>query len=198
MLDLLVIIVICLYGFKGWRRGLIFSILSIVGYVVSLAMAKTFSPDLTKLLIDITGVDKYLDKFLGDRISDIMQINIPTDMVTTMATQAIINAVSFFIIFSITSMIVFNITKFLNGIGKLPVIGTLNNFGGLVFGTVKGLILIMIVLAVLSFVINNGNEKLGESIKDTVIVDKLYNNNPILNFINEIFEPKEPRQKDYV
>lgn len=198
ILDLLVIILIFIYAYKGWRRGLIFSILSIVGYIISLAMARAFSPDLTKFLIENTGVDRWLDKFLEDRIRDMMQMSIPTDMVTNMATDAILSAISFFIIFSITSMIVFNISKFLNGIGKLPVIGTLNRFGGLVLGTAKGFILIMIVLAVLSFVINNGNEKLGENIRDTVIVDTLYNNNPILNFINEIFEPKEIKQEDYI
>lgn len=198
MLDLLAVIIIFLYAFKGWRRGLILSVVSIIGYILSLAVARAFSPDLTRFLIDNTGISRWVDSLLGDKIRDITQMNIPTDMVTGMATQTVVNAISFFVIFSITSMIVFNIVKSLNGIGKLPVIGTLNRFGGLIFGSAKALILIMIVLAVLSFVVKSGNAKLGESIKDTIIVDTLYNNNPILDFINEIFEPKQKEQEDYI
>lgn len=198
MLDFLAVIIICIYAFKGWRRGLILSILSIVGYIISLVVARAFSSDLTKFLIDNTGIDHWVDSFLGDRMRDMMQMDIPTQMVTGFATEAIVNAISFFIIFSITSMIVFNIANFLNRIGKLPVIGTLNRFGGLIFGIAKAFILIMIVLAVLSFVVNNGNAKLGESIKDTIIVDTMYHNNPILNFINGIFESKGIKSKGYI
>lgn len=198
MLDILVIIVILLYAFKGWKRGLILSVFSIVGYFISLIIARAFSPRVTMYLIDNTGVDSWLDTILGDRLRGITQMNIPTKMVTGFATQTLLSVICFFVIFGITSLIIFNIGQFANGVSKLPVIGKANRFGGLAFGTIKGFLLIFIILALLSFVASIGNNNINATIKDTIVLDAMYENNPILYLISEVLEPVKSEKKEYI
>lgn len=186
MLDLIVILVILLYAFNGWRRGLILSVFSILGYILSLIVAREFSPVLTKYVVLNTGVDTWLGGLLGRGVRSVTQINVPTSVVSDLATNTVINVVCFFIIFSVTSMVIFNIARLVNGVGRLPVIGELNSLGGLVFGTVKGLILVFIVLALSQIIVNTGNTIIRQKIEQTVVVETMYNNNPILYLIKEI------------
>lgn len=198
MLDILVIIVILLYALKGWRRGFILSVFSIVGYFISLIMARAFSPKATRYLIVNTSIDNWLDSLLGDKLRSVTQMNIPTNMVTGFATETLLGVICFFVIFSITSLIIFNIGQLTKGVNRLPVIGKANRFGGLAFGTIKGLLLTFIVLALLSFVVNIGNPKLANTIKNTIVVDAMYENNPILYLISEVLEPIKSEKKEYI
>lgn len=186
MLDLIVILVILLYTFNGWRRGLILSVFSILGYILSLIVAREFSPILTRYVVNNTGIDNWLDGLLSKGIRNVTQMNVPTSSVSDLATNTLINVICFFIIFSITSMVIFNIARLINGVGRLPVIGELNSLGGLVFGTAKGLMLVFIVLALSQIVVNTGNTILREKIEQTIVVEAMYKNNPILYLIKEI------------
>lgn len=186
MLDLIVVLVILLYAFNGWRRGLILSVFSILGYILSLVVAREFSPILTKYIVNNTGLDTWLDGLLSKGIRNVTQMNVPTSSVSDLATNTVINVICFFIIFAITSMVIFNIARLINGVGRLPVIGELNSLGGLVFGTAKGLILVFIVLALSQIIVNTGNTILKQKIEQTVVVEAMYDNNPILYLIKEI------------
>ena len=190
MLDLIVILVILIYAFNGWRRGLILSVFSILGYILSLIVAREFSPVFTKYVVLNTGFDTWLDSILS-----VTQMNVPTSAVSDLATNTIINVICFFIIFAVTSMVIFNIARLVNGVGRLPVIGELNSLGGLVFGTVKGLLLIFIVLALSQIIVTTGNTQLGQKIEGTIVVKSMYHNNPILYVIKEIVPPEFQNNK---
>lgn len=189
MLDIVVIVAIIFYAIKGWRRGFILSIFSIVGYLISLIMARAFSPTITTYLISNTNISNWIDGVFGDRLRDAAQINISTKMFTGFATETLLSVICFFIIFAVTSIIIFNIGHLANGVTRLPVIGKANRFSGMLFGTIKGLLLVFIVLALLSFVANLGDTKIASTIENTVILNVMYDNNPILYLISEVLEP---------
>lgn len=189
LLDILVLVIILLYALKGWRRGFILSVFSIVGYFISLIMARAFAPKITRYLIVNTNVSSWVDNLLGDKLKNVTQINVPTNMVTGFATETILSVICFFIIFGVTSLIIFNIGQLANGVTRLPVVGKVNRFGGMVFGTIKGFLLAFIVLALLSFVVNIGNTEIASTIDNTVVVKTMYDNNPILYLISEVLEP---------
>lgn len=70
-------------------------------------------------------------------------------------------------------------------IANLPLIKTFNRTGGLIYGTIKGLLIIYVVLAVFS-VISPLITSWGviDAIDDSKIGSLMYNNNIILNIIN--------------
>lgn len=188
MLDILLVISLVLFALNGRRRGLILSVFSIVGYLVSLVIARTFSPQMTDFVILNTGLDTWLDNLLGSQIRNAVGLNISTTMITGTATKAIIGMICFFIIFSLASMIMFRIVRFINRAGRLPIIGGFNRLGGLIFGTIKGLLLIFVILALASLVVNTGNVELAKAIENTVLVEFMYDNNPIIYFISDMFQ----------
>ena len=199
MWDLLLIVSMLLFAYSGFRRGLIISLFSIAGYFISLNVAKAFSPQVTEFIIANTQIVSWVDKFLGDKIRTASGMNIATNMITNAATKTIISVICFFIIFSLTSFIISRIARLANNVGRLPFIGGINKTGGLVFGTVKGLILIFILLAVLSFVAGAGIKDIEKTINDTLVVKLMYENNPVIYLINEVLETKNtPASNNYV
>ncbi len=178
MLDILVIIVILLTAFTGWRRGIILSVFSIAGYFISLSMARTYSPKVAGYLIENDGVVNGLNNFL----------DVPMNIARNYTVGALLNVFSFVVIFFIAYLIISSIGHFVNRVNRLPIIGKVNRFGGLAFGAIKGFLLIFIVLALLSFIVNIGNSRLGSTVKNTLIVNTMYENNPVLDAVNKMIE----------
>lgn len=199
MWDILLIVAILLFAYNGWRRGLILSIFSIAGYFISLIVARAFSPQVTEFIMINTGIGAWMDGLLGDQIRSAAGMDIATNMITNAATKTIISVVCFFIIFTLTSLIIFKIGRLANSVGKLPLIGGINKAGGLVFGTAKGLVLIFVLLAVLSFLSTAGVKEVEETVDDTILVKLMYENNPIVYLLSEVLETKNtPSSNSYL
>lgn len=183
MFDILLIIALVLFALSGWRKGLILSVFSIVGYFVSLLIARAVSPSVTDFIITNTGIDASLDNLVGNQIRNITELDIPTSMISGFATKTILSMICFFVIFTISSIIMSKIVKLINRVGRLPIIGHINRIGGLIFGVVKGILLTFVILAVLTLVANTGNARVKQELDSTSLVKFMYENNPIVKII---------------
>ena len=93
----------------------------------------------------------------------------------------VINLCTWLIILVITKLILLLFKTVLNAIANLPFLKQINKTGGLIFGFLKGLLIIYVVLAILFltaniFVIEGFNNMLNQSI----LTKFLYNNNLIM------------------
>lgn len=69
-------------------------------------------------------------------------------------------------------------------IAKLPVIKQFNKAGGLIYGAIRGMFLIYILLAILFFIMSiNNSGMIANMINSSIISKMLYENNLILNII---------------
>ncbi len=69
-------------------------------------------------------------------------------------------------------------------IAKLPIINLLDQFGGVVFGFLKGVVIIYVILAIISIISPLISElRILNSINNSYIGSKMYNNNLLLNLI---------------
>ncbi|AFS79711.1 putative colicin V production protein [Gottschalkia acidurici 9a] len=183
MLDIIVIVVLALYGISGWRRGLILSIFGIVGYILSAVIAKIYSPDLTNYIINNTNIANIISQYTNKGAV----ANPATNIISDMAVKSFLSIVTFMVIFFITSLIISRIGRLINKVASLPILDGINSFGGMAFGLCKGLIITFIILAFVTFAIEIGNDNnLNESIAKTVVVKFMYDNNPIVRLIENI------------
>lgn len=192
MLDILVIAIIGLYAFGGWRKGLILSVLGIAGYILSAIIANTYSSQLTNYIINNTNIMNSIENAIGNGIKNVSQdplANVASGFVSDIAANSLIGIISFIIIFSISSFIIYRIIWAINKVGSLPVISEFNKLGGLIFGVSKGLIIIFIGLALVRFVIEVGGDvKLQQYIANTSLVQFMYHANPIVSMIEGFFK----------
>jgi len=124
--------------------------------------------------------------FRGNLIGDLVGDTIDTVTRTFSAEIAkkVISIVVFFGLFAIIRLLLYILKNYMDAVGDLPIIRVFNGSGGMIYGIVKGFLLIYVLFAIISIMmpIMNGNIIIT-SIENAPIGSKMFNNNIILNLI---------------
>ena len=192
ILDVLLLLVIIFCIFNGWRQGLIITVFNIVGYIFSIYVARIFAPKVTTYLITNTDISKHIETILSSFMGDINSLDLGTGIISGFASNTILNLIAFGVIFAISGIIISIIKRFLRGINRIPVIGKINRIGGAIVGVGNALLIVFIVLAFTYFIATTtDNKELSKTMENTILIDILYENNPIVSLIkNNIPTPK--------
>ena len=96
----------------------------------------------------------------------------------------IINICAFLGIFVIVRILAFLLTIIADLIMSLPILKQFNKAGGIIYGIIKSLIIIYLLLAIV-FAITyiTGNTTISKAISESYITKLFYNNNILLNLI---------------
>ncbi|MCD4705138.1 CvpA family protein [bacterium] len=121
-LDLIFIIVLAYFIFKGLRHGFIKSIGGIIGLIIAVYFAGIFYPNMSSWLQEITG---FFNEFWA-------------------------NIIAFLLVFVIINRVFALLVFFIDKIFRLPLISPINKILGGVFGFLQGLLLITVALTVLT------------------------------------------------
>ncbi len=179
-LDWLIVAVLGFSAFQGFRSGLVSSVAKLAGLLVGFGVGITYNRDLAAYLNKQWGVEdkitpvaeKVLRFFFpakeaagsvynaGGTVSPVSQAAAqpsPYSMLypygeslVSSFTATILNAICFLALVVITVWIVNFAGHLLTRLAKASPLGALNHIGGLIFGGVKGIIIVMILLALMS------------------------------------------------
>ena len=208
IVDLVVIGIILLCIIIGYVRGLTGVLINILSFVLSIVIAFVLFVPISNLIIDKTSIDENLEQSIREMIiqdnetEDKKMPSAITDYIGKQVEQAADNAkesivnstareVSITIVKAGTWIILFIVARillvclrFITGlIAKLPVIKQFNKLGGIVYGVFEGLIIVYVMLAVISFISPMINGNLTNTIEESYIGSKMYNNNLFFNII---------------
>lgn len=208
IVDLVVIGIILLCIIIGYVRGLTGVLINILSFVLSIVIAFVLFVPISNLIIDKTSIDENLEQSIREMIiqdnetEDKKMPSAITDYIGKQVEQAADNAkesivnstareVSITIVKAGTWIILFIVARillvclrFITGlIAKLPVIKQFDKLGGIVYGVFEGLIIVYVMLAVISFISPMINGNLTNTIEESYIGSKMYNNNLLFNII---------------
>ena len=207
IIDIVVIAILALSIFLGYKRGLIKVIFNLCAFLVALILTFILYKPVASFVIQNTdlydnikqvvlengitekkedvidnnaGVDKYIEKYTYNAITEAKN-----DVVKSAADTIALNAVN--VMVSIGLFIVIRIllifARFLvEALAELPIVKQFNELGGALYGAITGLITIYAILAIVFFIVSiNGFEYINEAIDMSIITKYLYGNNIILN-----------------
>ena len=120
-LDIIIAVILFLFGFKGWKKGLIIEVVSLAAFAVGIWGAMHFSD------------------FTATKLSEFIEIN-----------PKYINTVAFILTFIILVILVNLIGKLVTKLIKTLNLGFVNKIGGFLFGAAKGVLLCSVILMVLN------------------------------------------------
>ena len=106
--------------------------------------------------------------------------------VSTELSYAIVRFISMVLVFVISKFLLLFVKFFAEILASLPIISTFNKSGGLIYGLLKGLLIVYVVLAIFSIlspIISSWG--IISSINDALIGSKMYNHNVIINLISK-------------
>lgn len=211
-LDLILIGIIGLSTFLGYKKGLIgvaFKILSfiiaivitlilyrpIAGYIVNNTnVAKTIENTIVTKLSSEQIEDGKIDKentdlpnvivnYINEEITKTVN-NTKSAVVETVAkelTTSAINLIVMVVIFVITRLLLLFAKAVLEAVSELPIIKQFNEAGGIIYGILRGILVVYIILAIISIIIPLIDKTvILNMINSSIITKMLYNNNLIL------------------
>lgn len=112
-----------------------------------------------------------------------------SDYISSSITTMVINAISYLLVFIVVRLLIRLLAGVLNLIANLPVLHTINKAGGVIVGFIHSVFIVWILAIVLMvFAGTETGKQLYAYIEQSTLLSWIYNNNLILNLINDTFQ----------
>ena len=201
--DIIILGIIALCTLIGYKQGLVKSAIKILSFFIAIAVALVLYKPVTNLIINNTPMDDnikntIIEKIKPDGIEKDEEIKVEDSNVlsiignaTSTTIETIADAFTIKIIETVTLLLIYVFVKialkFVSAltdlITKLPLLKQANKAGGIIYGILKGVILVYTLLAVIYLITPLLNNNISENINKSIITKFLYNNNIILEMI---------------
>ena len=127
-----------------------------------------------------------LKSYTGDKIGNAIE-QTTSNIAKTVShevTYKIISIFSFIILFAVIRLFLFALRNYIVWVAELPLINILNGFGGIIYGVIKGVLLVYVGLAVASLLLPiYGDTSIILAIRASHLGSIMFDNNIILNLI---------------
>ena len=208
IVDIILILVLGLNIFIGYKKGLINVIFSILAFLIAIVLTFILYKPISKIIIHNTQIDNVIRESIINNNSEKEDLKEDTESnavkkyinskaketeenLKAKTIETIADAVSIKVIEIITGIALFIIIriiliflKFLfEAISELPIIKQFNELGGVIYGLLKGLVLIYLVLTIIFIVTSiKGENIVIEKIDESYITKFLYENNVVVSY----------------
>lgn len=208
LLDILLIAILLISIVLGYKKGLINVAFNLCAFIIALIITLVLYKPITNFVIDNTEFDEKiesviiekgisndeknttedgtLNKYIEEYVMKSVD-NTKNEIVKSTATiiaEKIIGIVVMIALFIVIRILLIFAKAIINGIANLPIIKQFNELGGLLYGILRGLVIVYGILTIMFIVISmNNNGVIANSIGTSIISKILYENNIILNII---------------
>lgn len=210
MIDIILFVILIVIMAASYRNGFISTFIHLTGWLISLGCGFFWAPQVKALLIEKNYFysdihEKLLEKMpnglsegslesqgipglLGDFITNITST--VSENIADALTEMIMTVLSFLLVVILVKLLLFVITALFSKKNRDGATGFIDGMLGLLFGFVKGIIVVYILLAIMIPVINLTSPEntfaILTSLDSSVMAKDLYNNNPLLLIINQL------------
>ncbi len=209
---LAVILLVIFSGIRGWHKGLLRILLSLVSIVIIIVVMGAASPHITNYLkrntpvyskiekqseihikkqienksMDQTGIPERLVALIGGK----EQSAYTKSEIKTMAQKRasmILTAISFFLAFVAASILLGVIGNVLSLVNHIPILGGINRILGLLAGVLQGILIVSLLFLLLSVTADTETGRmLVEQVHKNSILNLLYEKNLLLEIFKYI------------
>lgn len=199
VIDIIIVLIILLSAFLAYRKGLIVLAIQLVAVIIAIVLTVILYKPISNIIINVTNIDETIQNAILEKANDIMTNNeenkdkvvetIQNNMMPETAKIISINIIQggvILILYIAIRIILKFITALANLVSKLPIINQFNKLGGLIYGILRGLIIIYALLLVVNLIgtIEPKNEVyvgveesyIGKTMKDYNVLNILFEN----------------------
>lgn len=196
IVDLIIVAIILLSTFLAYRKGLITLSIQLVAVVISILATLILYKPISNLIVNVTSIDETIQNAILEEANDIMtngeegsnqvvesiQNNMLPETARTISINIIQGVVILILYIGIRIALRF-VTALANLVSKLPILNQFNKLGGIIYGILRGLLIVYIVL----LLINLSGEIEPENQVYTLVEDsylgKMMNENNVLDIL---------------
>lgn len=200
--DLVIILIMLLCIFLGYKRGLIKVAVRIISFVLALVIALVLYTPVSNYIIEHTKAvptlkqtiasklyhqeeendAKTVEEYINQYTEDIKENT--SEMVAQQAAIAVIRIGTWIGLFIVSKLLLLLIRLFTDAIASIPIIKQCNKVGGFIYGILEGFVIIYALLAIYTMAEPMlGENKLKEEIQGSHLCHIMYENNLLLKMI---------------
>ena len=199
IVDIVLIAILVLAGFLGYKKGLVNTIFSVVAFFISIILSFILYTPVANFINNNTQLNPKIEAIVIEKLqseeNDNAEYNIIKNLEDSAKDVAIketskqvamlgVNLVSIICVYLVARIVLILLKNVINGIASLPVIKQFNEIGGLIAGVIKGLILIYVVFAIVILLSDMFDFSGFVGLIDKSLLGKVFfNNNVIINIL---------------
>ena len=209
ILDIVLIAIIALNVFICYKKGLVKLAVGLIAVAAAIILALVFYKPVSNLIIENTELDEniekaiinnftsetqegqeiryvsvldYLQKYVDDAVNK-TQTEIVTQTAGMMAVK-IINVAVLIGIFLLVRVVLLLLTFISDIITSVPILKQFNEVGGDLYGAIKALLIIYIILTIVFFIMcYTSNSTIADAINSSYVTKFFYEHNLLLNIL---------------
>lgn len=197
VVDLIIIAIVAISTFLAYRKGLVKLAIGLCAFIISIVVTFILYYPISNLVINVTGIDEAIEDAIYEKANDVMQDEtqeegLTNQMIETakngmlpetarnLAINIVRGGVMIVLLIAVRIALKF-ITAIADAIAKLPIIDQINKTSGMVYGVIRGILIVYVALLILGIPGKiNPNNKWNESIDQSFLGKAMYQNN-VLN-----------------
>mgnify|MGYP000372261743 FL=1 len=202
ILDLIVILIIALFTFIGYKQGLIKSAIKIASFFIAIIIALVLYKPVSTLIINNTTIDDKIENTIIEKVTPegmkpedeasqatkipqgfIVEANNSIKDIANTTTIKIIEVCTVLVLYIIARIALKFVAALGDLIAKIPILKQFNKLGGTIFGLIKGLLIVYVILAVVYLISPLLKEDTSNKIEKSMLTKNMYNNNLITKII---------------
>ncbi len=196
VVDIIIIAIILLSTFLAYKKGLITLAIQLVSVIIAVVLTLILYKPVSNVIINVTGIDEMIQNAILEEANDIMTNNqenanqvvesIQNNMLPETARTISINIIQgavILILYVIIRIILRFITALANLVAKLPILNQFNKLGGVIYGILRGLLIVYILLLLVNV---SGEIDAKNKVYTTVeesYIGKMMNENNVLSVL---------------
>lgn len=199
LVDVIIIALVVLSTFLAYKKGLVAQAIKLCAVIIAVIATLLFYRPVANFIINNTDIDETIQNSIYERAYDVAKQktnneNPETDIVEgaklagiqhtsrELSIQIINVAVILILFFGIKIALRF-VTAIANAVAKLPILNKLNKVGGIIYGLIRGIVIVYACLLLISFIGKvDDTSVLHKTVEQSNIGKTMYENN-ILNIL---------------
>lgn len=185
VIDIIVVLFILLSVFLGYKKGLVALGIHLVAFIVALVVAFVLYRPIGALIINNTNIDESLQETIETKLEEVintedeetLEISLIGEIKTETLSETaktlsvnIIYGVTIIALFIILRIALVFITAIANWIAELPILKQVNKTGGILYGLLRGLLMVYLILLVMNLIISlNPQSGINQAISETYL-----------------------------
>lgn len=198
IIDLILIGIIALSAFLGYKKGLVELGAKLFAGIIAIIITIIIYKPIGNIIIKNTQIDEEIENVILEKASNIINetSNVSNNEYVQTATDSVVNQVkddmlpeqarniatnvvyigSALAIFIIIKIVLRFVTALADMVASLPILKQFNEAGGLIYGILRGILIVGFCILISAIVINlNPNSSIEKRLNETYITKYAYN-----------------------
>lgn len=197
VVDLIIIGIVLLSTFLAYRKGMVKLAIGLCAFVISIVVTFVLYTPIANLVINVTSIDEAIEDIIYEKANDMLKEDTQKDTITsqivedaknemlpetarTLAVSIVKGGVMVVLFVAIRIALIF-ITVLADAIAKLPIINQINKTTGTIYGAIRGILIVYVILLILAIPGKiNPQNSLNTGVEQSILGKVMYENN-VLN-----------------